>query len=532
MKKGTQVIERAPHKTPGPPGRNDPCPCGSGRKSKHCCAREATPGASAQTLASSQFRRGEALARQGNIKDAIEAYRIASTELPQASSRLGHLLLSLDRRQAAITAFRTAAGTAPISTDRRMDLVRALILEEKDSDAEGWLLRALADDPKSGDAHWLLGRVLTDAGRFAEAGACFDRALAAAPYLFSVYYDLARGRTFTEADHPLIQRMITATRRETVADEKVKLHLALAKGFDDLRDAASSMRHIAKANAIKSALAPLDRQALERRVNGLISLYTQEFLNARVQDGDPSELPVLVLGMPRSGTTLVEQILASHGAVHGGDELQFWFQRDALLTGLNTEQAFRDHQSGAARGYLDLLRKLGPNAQRVTDKNPFNFFSLGFIHMTLPRATLFHCRRHPVDTCLSITSTYFRARQDFSTDPDDLVFYYRQYERLMAHWRTVIPPSRLVDIDYESLIADPEPVARGMIAALGLDWDPACLRPECNPRPVRTSSKWQVRQPIHASAAGRWRRYEPWLGPLRELAPPDEAAGEPLIHPK
>ena len=516
----------------GLPHRNQPCPCGSGRKYKHCCGAAVAIGGPADTLAAAQLRRGDALARQGKVTEAIDAYRVASVELPEASSRLGHLLVSLDRRQGAIAAFHAAAGLSPTVAARRMDLVRALILEEKDAEAEAWLRQILADDPVCADAHWLLGRILTDAGRFAEADACFERALAAAPGLHAVYYDLARGRTFAEADRPLIQRMIAAARQERVPDERVKLHLALAKAFDDLHDEAPAMRHIARANAIKTEIAPLDRRALERRVDDLIALYTPDFLKARAPHGDPSNLPILVVGMPRSGTTLVEQILASHGAVHGGDELQFWIQRDALLTGLKTEQALRHCQSAAARGYLEVLRGLAPDAKRVTDKNPFNIFSLGFVHMTFPRATLFHCRRHPVDTCLSITSTYFRARPDFSTDPDDLVFYYRQYERLMAHWRAVIAPGRLIDIDYESLIADPEPVARRMIAAVGLEWDPACLRPDRNPRPVRTSSKWQVRQPIHGSAAGRWRRYAPWLGPLLELAPPEDVEGAALGQPQ
>jgi hypothetical protein len=155
----------------------------------------------------------------------------------------------------------------------------------------------------------------------------------------------------------------------------------------------------------------------------------------------------------------------------------------------------------------------------VTDKALANFFLLGIIHRILPNATLIHCRRHPIDTALSIFTTNFETNFDYASSRGDLVFYYRQYARLMDHWRNVLPPGRLVEVDYESLVSDPEPHARRLVAACGLDWNDACLAPHRNTRKIKTASVWQARQPIYRTSVERWRRYEPWLGELRELAP-------------
>ena len=147
---------------------------------------------------------------------------------------------------------------------------------------------------------------------------------------------------------------------------------------------------------------------------------------------------------------------------------------------------------------------------------------LGLIHRILPNATLIHCRRHPVDTALSIFTTNFDY--EYAADRGDLVFFFRQYQRLMAHWRQVLPPDRLIDVDYEALVADPEPQARRLIAACGLDWDDACLEPHRNTRKITTASLWQARQPIYRTSVERWRRYEQWLGEFRELLPAKAAA--------
>ncbi|HLZ82641.1 MAG TPA: sulfotransferase, partial [Caulobacteraceae bacterium] len=501
-----------------PAGRNDPCPCGSGRKYKQCCADKDRAAAAARERVAAEVRRGLALERRGRIEEAMAAYHFIADAAPEARSRMGHLLVALGRRAEAIAAFRAAAAGGD-TTERRMDLVRALLTENRGDEAEPLLRRITADDPASADAWWMLAHVRTEAGDFGEATEALERSLALQPHQGGAWYDLARSRRLTEADRPLIARMQAAVRGLTVADERVKLNLALGKAFDDLGDAGAAMKHFTEAGRIKGAIAPFDRAHLARHVDALIDRFTPDFLAAHAAGGDPSPLPVMVVGLPRSGTTLVEQVLSSHGAVAGAGELQFWLERDPLVVNTATPAAIADLQARTARACLDHLRALAPEAARVIDKNPFNLFRLGLVHLAFPRATIIHCRRQPIDTCLSILATYFQPRADFPAEPGDLVFYHRLCDRLADHWRAVLPPGRFVDIDYEDLVAEPEPVGRRLVAALDLPWDAACLRPELNPRVVRTSSRWQVRQPIHRGAVDRWRRYEPWLGELRALAP-------------
>ena len=215
-----------------------------------------------------------------------------------------------------------------------------------------------------------------------------------------------------------------------------------------------------------------------------------------------------------------------HPEVGAGGELNFWNERGAAwhrsgtagneTPFLTTESLVSEFLAKAA-DYLGVLRKIAPKAARVTDKMPFNFLWAGPIHLAFPRAIIIHCRRDAVDTALSIHQTHFHSSLAFPTGGDELVAYFRDYQRLIEHWRSVLPADRFIEVDYEDLTGAPEPVIRRIIEACGLAWDDACLRPESNPRAVKTPSKWQTRQPIYRTSVARWKRYEPWLGPLRAL---------------
>jgi hypothetical protein len=216
---------------------------------------------------------------------------------------------------------------------------------------------------------------------------------------------------------------------------------------------------------------------------------------------------------------LVEHILSSHTAVTAAGELQYWRIRTLELErGLDS---WRDASAlkNAADDYTRVLREIGPGALRVTDKAPLNFEALGLVVSALPECRIIHCRREPIDTCLSIYFTDFSSSLGFAFDRGDIVYFYRQYRRLMEHWLHVLPPDRLLEIDYEALVADPEVVTRRMIEFAALPWDDKCLAPEKNERVVKTASLWQVRQPIYKTSVQRWRRYEPWLGELMAFVP-------------
>jgi LPS sulfotransferase NodH len=301
------------------------------------------------------------------------------------------------------------------------------------------------------------------------------------------------------------------------AGQRVRVHLALGKAADDLGDYALAMHHFDAADAVRRNSLSFDSAAFAIEIDRLIARCTPEWIAQQSERGSRDAMPVLILGMPRSGTTLVEQIVSNHPEAGAGGELHFWNERGSAWHRPGAGVTDTPFLAKAAADYLGLLRTIAPKAARVTDKMPFNFLWAGLIHVAFPRAVIIHCRRAAIDTALSIHQTHFHPSLAFPTGGDELVMYFRTYQRLMKHWRSVLPADRFLDVDYEELTREPEPVIRRIIAACGLNWNDACLRPESNPRAVRTPSRWQARQPIYRNSVARWRRYEPWLGPLLPL---------------
>jgi tetratricopeptide (TPR) repeat protein len=467
------------------------------------------------------FRLGIALEKVGDTGGAIAAYDRATQLLPslaEAWFRAGDLVCMLGHRDEAIGCFRRAAATGGTSTFGRLGSARALLTENRNQEAEQALRQTVARDPKNALAHDLLGTLLSEFGRFDEARACFERTIAIAPLLSGSYYDLVRCRPVTGEDDGLLQRMESALATPGLeAGQRLKLHLAIGKAADDLADYARAMQHFDAADSVRRGSAPFDSAAFSAEIDRLIAYCTPERIARARELGSRDETPVLIIGMPRSGTTLVEQIVSRHPKVGAGGELHFWNQRGAAWRRSGTDEIEAPFLSTAAADYADVLRAIAPAAARVTDKMPFNFLWAGLIHIAFPNATIIHCRRAAVDTALSIHQTHFHPSLAFPTGGPELVAYFRGYQRLTDHWRSVLPADRFIEVDYEELTGAPEATIRHMVAACGLSWDDACLRPECNPRRVNTPSKWQARQPIYRHSVGRWRRYEPWLGPLRAL---------------
>jgi Flp pilus assembly protein TadD len=467
------------------------------------------------------FRLGIALERAGDTGAAIVAYDRATELLPSHSEawfRAGALVYTLGHKEEAIGCFRRAAATGPKTSFGRLGRARVLLAEDRDADAERALRRLLALHPDNAMAHDLLGNLLADAGRFDEARKHFEHAIALAPLMAGTYYDLVRCRRVTPDDGDLLHRIEAALATPGLdAAQRIRVHLAHGKAADDLGDYAVAMRAFDAADALRGAITAFDSAAFDTQIDLMVARFTPERIARAAAHGSADATPLLITGMPRSGTTLVEQILSSHPAVAAGGELNFWNQRGTAW--LNTGDAGNEPTflARAAQDYLASLRAIGPASVRVTDKMPFNFIWAGLIHLAFPRATIIHCRRSPIDTALSIHQTHFNTHLAFPTGGPALVAYFRAYRRLTDHWRRVLPPERLFEIDYEDLTSTPQSVIPRLVAACGLPWDDACLRPERNPRAVKTPSKWQTRQPIYQSAVARWRRYEPWLGALRPL---------------
>jgi tetratricopeptide (TPR) repeat protein len=481
-------------------------------------------------LAAAHHDLAVALDRQSLDLEAMAAYREAvrrAPDLAEGHSRLGELLEAAGDIEGAAQSFRRAAAGMPDTPEGRLNSARALTLEGSFREAETELRQAIALDPLSDLLHKCLADCLSKQGRFEEAIAACDRALAINPLQVPAHLIAVQARKCTQADQPRLDRMLSTLGQPSVDDEdRVFLHFAIGKMLDDLGEYRDAMRHFDQANSIKRRSARFDRELFSGHVDWLVRRFTPAFFAANAAFAVEDETPLLVVGMPRSGTTLVEQILSSHPRIAAGGELLFWTKR---TTGWGTASAAYLTAASArdlSGDYLGLLRRIGPTAARVTDKVPFNLFQLGLIHLLLPNARIVHCRRHPVDTCLSMYSTHFKDKFEFVSDKADLAFAYRQYARLMDHWRAVLPPGRLLEVDYEKLIVDREAVTRRLIAFTGLEWHKACLAPERNKRAVTTSSLWQVRQPVYATSIERWRLYEPWLGELRRLLPEAEASGE------
>ncbi len=479
-------------------------------------------------FAEAHLRLGIALEMAGSFEAALAAYAAAVAVRPglaDARYRAGELLDSLGRTGEAAAQYRGAARAAAKTILGRMALAKALLAENQDREAEKTLRQALALDRGNAAALELLGNVLADAGRFEEARAVLLQAIEAAPLRAGAYYEVVRCAKVAAGDEGLIARMRAAAAMPGLdAVQRARVHLALGKASDDLGRYEEAMRHFDAAEALRNSVLRFDPAAYAARAARMIARFTPAVL-AR-NSGCDDATPILIMGLPRSGTTLVEQIISAHPDVRGGGELPFWTARGGAWDAAGGEVPEAAGLEALAADYLRMLRGIGPGVARVTDKMPLNVPWAGLIHMALPRATILYCRRGALDTALSIHQTHFNPRMGFPTGGAALVAYMRTTGMLAAHWRAVLPAERFVEVEYETLVRAPETEIRRIVAACGLGWNAACLRPETNARAVRTASKWQARQAIHRGAIGRWRAYEPWIGALGALREDASAASK------
>jgi tetratricopeptide (TPR) repeat protein len=359
--------------------------------------------------------------------------------------------------------------------------------------------------------------LLMETGRGREASALLERILDANPRCAPAWANRAEIKKFA-ADDPDIARMEALLGPQGVADfkDRMALHFALGKAYLDHGDSARAFRHLDEANRMKRGTFTFDADATARWMEDIARSFTPALMSDLAGAGSPSDMPIFVLGLPRSGTTLIEQILASHPLVHGAGELRA-VQR--LVDGLGDYPAVAARLAPAdlarlGETYLAQIRPLAAGRSHMVDKMPANFLQAGLIHLMLPNARIIHCRRDPVDTCLSCYTKLFSGEQMFAYDLRELGLFHRAYQTLMAHWRAVLPENRFIKVDYEAVVDDLEGEARRLVAFLGLAWDESCLDFHKTDRPVRTASVNQVRQPIYRSSAGRWKAHAAHLEPL------------------
>lgn len=463
----------------------------------------------------------EAEEKSGRLGEAERRLRAAldvDAVNVRALSSLGRVLTARGKTTDAIAPLSKAILIEPANPGLRILIAWSLSKAGRPKEAEEHLREAIRLDPASSAAYGMLGFRLQELARFEEAIAAFRRGIELQPRQAGSYYGIVQSKRISEDDRPLIESMLDLRGLPDLPlQDRVFLEYALGKAHDDLGEYGTAIEHFDRANELLSGSLQrgYDRQGYAAYVDRTISTYTSESLSERVDGAVPDERPVFIVGMPRSGTTLVEQILSSHPQVSAAGELTFWRDR---AKGRHPEAP------GTAQAYIETIAAVGERSMRVTDKMPINFLFLGPIRRLLPRARVIHCRRHPVDTCLSIFMTRYVTPPEFAHDRSNIVFGYRQYTRLMDHWRKSLPDGTMLEIDYESLVTDREATTRRMLEFCGLGWNPACLKPEANRRSVTTPSMWQARQPVYSSSVGRWRNYQPWLGEFRALLPEDSSA--------
>lgn len=406
-----------------------------------------------------------------------------------------------------------------------------------------------------------LGKTYAEMGNLEKSLACFNDALAIAPddafvtdQKIAVY--LEHGKTYEALDlanhligkypdyvngYLALARVKKSTKEDGLSeklarfsaskDENINatVHFVLGKIFDDQKDYSNAFKHYDLGNKLRNSKLTYEPAQTEAMVDALIGFFSEDFFKQtkHLQTLNGSDVPVFILGMPRSGTTLTEQIISSHPDVIGAGEVSFWDKLSGMVSMmLNAQEPYpfslknlnTEHAQFISQQYLHLLLRAAGNEQafkHVTDKMPHNFLHLGFIHLLFPHAKIIHTKRMPIDNCLSI---YFQNFSDFhyyGFNLKNLGHYYRQYERLMQHWHTVLP-GKILDIQYENTTDDPEYWSRELIKYVGLEWNDACLNPHKLERSVKTASIWQVRQPIYKSSVERWRNYEPFISDLIE----------------
>lgn len=352
---------------------------------------------------------------------------------------------------------------------------------------------------------------LLEIGAFDEARTVLDAALALAPDNATAWSALAELHAFA-GDDPFIAQMEAQLETSPMlrADEpRTIMHFALGKAYHKARDRENAFRHFAAGNARKRATFDYDVAGDEAFARDAIASFTPQTIARLATDGDGSRAPIFVVGMPRSGTSLVEQILASHPAVYGAGERTFF--DDAV------SRYGRDDVAAVAQSYARAIDAIAPRGKRVVDKLPANYRHVALIHAAFPHARIVHCMRDPLDTCFSCYTTLFTGRQLFAFDLVETGRYFRAYAALMEHWRAVLPRGVMLDVRYEDVVADLPASAARMLEFCGLPWDDAVLRYYETRRPVRTASYKQVRNPIYSSSVGSARAYFDALAPLIEV---------------
>ena len=432
------------------------------------------------------------------------------------------MLQDLGKLDEAVASYNKALAIKPDYADAHNNLGVALFRLRKMNEAIASYHKALAIAPDYAEAHNNLGNAFKALGKMDEAVASYRKALAIKPDYAEAHRHLAHIKTVSENDNDIRAMEDTYAMPDLSDEQRMHLAFGLGKSFEDLGQYEKAFGFFLTGNALKRGTYEFSVENEEKNFGKLKKLFTKSLFCKHQAAGSSDEIPIFVLGMPRSGTTLVEQILASHSKVHGAGELDhinrivtYSFGKiDDAGFAESINQASISDFSSAGGEYIDMIRAHDDTAAFITDKMPFNFMMIGMIRLMLPNAKVIHCCRDPLDTCLSIFKNYFSDDGNYyAYDLGEIGRYYNLYCDLMTHWQNVLP-GFIYDIKYEDVVTDQEKQSRALLAYCGLEWDDACLEFYRTDRPVSTASGAQVRRPIYKNSVQSWKRYEDQLAPL------------------
>jgi Flp pilus assembly protein TadD len=470
-------------------------------------------------LAMIRLRRGSTAAGEVLLR------RVVQTDPTNAgvAVALGNLLTTTGRGEAAAQVLRDVLKIHPVDHALHRNLGNTLRLTHRWQDAERRLRTAIVLQPAYAEAYGNLGDLMVGLGRKKEAIGILNRAVILAPDDMVYWTILCQAKRFAPGDSDLAAMRRLGTTVETRNENaQIHLHFALGKALDDIGAHDEAFTHILAANRLKRRHIPYDEATTLQLIGRIRAIFTPQLLAAKAGQGHPSATPLFVVGMPRSGSTLIAQILASHpDCVSAGETTAMGV---ALAESSRVIGPFPDgvpgigaaQLQGVATRYLELLGTTasGKRASRIVDKMPANGYLIGLIHLAFPQAKLIHAVRDPRDTCISAFFQNFEAAQRHNHDLSELGRYWRAYEGLMAHWRDILPEGTILRVSYEDLVDDCDGQTRRLLAHCGLPWDDACLAFHETEQFVLTASAAQVRQPLYRTSVGRWKAYARHLGPL------------------
>ena len=460
---------------------------------------------------------------------AADAERLLRHALKQSAHHpliwrgLGQALTALGRLAEADAAARRLIKIEPKNPQSWITIATVSTQLMRQEEALAAYEQAARLEPDGVHLRMSIGHVQKTLGRRADSEASYKAALAMDPGIAEAYWSLADLKNYTMADAEVeaMQGLLATDKRDRA--NEAQLHFALGKAFEQRGRYSDAFTHYTRGNALRRLDAPFDIDQFEQRSARIRAFFNKEFFAKRANSGDPSGAPIFIVGLPRSGSTLIEQILASHSSVEGTMELpnilNITGQFDDMVEGRDgypetVGTAPVKVLTALGSRYLQETAPLRSGRDHFTDKLPNNFSHVGLIQVILPNATIIDARRHPMDCCLSVFKQHFAEGQAFSYDLNDLGRYYRCYLSLMDHWDAVLP-GKVVRVQHEDLVCDPEAHIRRILEQCGLPFEAACLNFHETRRSVRTASAEQVRQPIYSSGVGYWRHFEKELQPLR-----------------